>query len=55
VENFQPPEGGFLKLAYEGTALDPATTLLDAAVPDMGNIDVLVENDEVENNEIENE
>lgn len=45
VADFQPPEGGFLKLAYEGTALDPTTTMLDAAVPDMGNIDVLVEND----------
>lgn len=45
VDNFEPPEGGFLKLAYEGTALDPTTTMLDAAVPDMGNIDVLVENE----------
>jgi len=45
VAGFQPPEGGLLKLAYDGTALDPSTTMLDAAVPDMGNIDVLVENE----------
>ena len=45
-DSFTPPEGGVLKLAFEGSPLANDATILDAHVADMAHVDVLAEEEE---------